>query len=144
MTSEINNFIKNIQVFEAAKNGVEMLNFAASHNQSKNLAQFEEMLKLSNEAQKILFEIIINQLENAAQKSEIPPEKITQNLAKIIAIIKNISAEIPHSSELIDMFESCNKSFTPAKINHVFADIKKSPEKFLEQILFLDELCREH
>ena len=51
------------------------MTYAASQPPSKNLEHFEELLKLANEAQKILLITIFNELEITPQKTVVEVEK---------------------------------------------------------------------
>ena len=113
---EIDNFIKNIRVLEMAKDGMQVLQYVAQHNNSKALEQFDQAHNLIDDAYKNLMDAIKTQKET---------DVIAKNIGETIAIIKNIPDKIPNETELLNMLESCNQSFSPAKMLNVFSWLRR-------------------
>ncbi len=141
MKKEISDFVRNIYLLQSLKNALQSLLIIANNNQSKNLAQFQEISNLANEADKILKYFIRENLQ--ANEVKIDSVKISQNLKEIITVIEKLKDEIPSVQELILMTKTCAESFLTEKIEEFLLLIKQQYLALDEQTLFLNDLCQE-
>ena len=132
---KINDFIKNIRVLAMAKNGLEVLQYIAQHNNSKVLAQFNQAYNLIDDDNKHLMNSIGSKKEGVM---------IAKNINEAIIIINDIPDQITNKTELLDMLRDCATSFAPEEMSNAFFAISQNESLLSQQILLLDTIWIEY